>query len=226
MTLPPRDELPDYYEFTKLPIAIDTIEDKINEGAYSTITEIESDFKRMVQNAKDYNSSHSEIFDDAERIRKLVYNYMKQHNPAYNDDPSYTSFPTPIPKAAEKRVNGNADGHVANGRATETPARQRKSTAPASVEPPEKKTPAVADEAGGEHESGVNFTKMSFQDAQQAIIDSLLKHTDEEYVDDLLCQIRKQTNILEGDWRSTHHLQCCLHGSWKTTTNSSNTLSL
>lgn len=182
LSLPPRDELPDYYEVTKLPIAIDTIEDKINDGAYSTVTEIESDFKRMVQNAKDYNNSHSEIFDDAERIRKLVYNYMKQHNPAYNDDANYTSFPTPIPKAAEKRVNGNTDSHGSNGRTSETPARQRKSTAPASAEPPERNASVAAEAAGGDHESGVSFKGLSFQNAQQAIIDALLKHTDEEYV--------------------------------------------
>lgn len=180
LTLPPRDELPDYYDFTKLPIAIDTIEDKLNDGGYKTVTEVESDFKRMVQNAKDYNNNHSEIYEDAERIRKLVYNYMKQHNPAYNEDSNYTSFPTPIPKAVERRANGGTDGHGANGRSTETPSRQRKPTAAASSEPPDRRASIMQNGTDGEHESGVNFTGLGFQDAQQTIIDALLKYTDDE----------------------------------------------
>lgn len=184
LTLPPRDELPDYYDFTKLPIAIDTIEDKIHDGGYNSVTEIESDFKRMVQNAKDYNSTGSEIYEDAERIRKLVYNYMKSHNPAYTENPNYASFPTPLPKAGEKQNNGAADKHGANGRTSATPARNAKTKAPGSSEPPDRKSSVAADAANGdsaEHESGVNFSGLSFQDAQFAIIDALLKTTDEEY---------------------------------------------
>lgn len=182
LTLPPRDELPDYYEFTKLPIAIDTIEDKIHDGGYTTVTEIESDFKRMVQNAKDYNSTGSEIYEDAERIRKLVYNYMKQNNPAYTENPNYASFPTPIPKPGEKKLNGAIDGHGANGRTSATPARNAKTKTSSPSEPPDGVAVDATNGDNAEDESGVNFTGMSFQDAQFAIIDTLLKTTDEEYV--------------------------------------------
>ena len=182
LTLPPRDELPDYYEFTKLPIAIDTIEDKIHDGGYNTVTEIESDFKRMVQNAKDYNSTGSEIYEDAERIRKLVYNFMKTHNPAYTEDPNYASFPTPIPKPGEKNINGATDGHGANRRTSATPARNAKTKASSPSEPPDGVAVDAASGDNAEGESGVNFTGMSFQDAQFAIIDTLLKTTDEECV--------------------------------------------
>ena len=200
LTLPPRDELPDYYEFTKLPIAIDTIEDKIHDGAYNTVTEIESDFKRMVQNAKDYNSTGSEIYEDAERIRKLVYNYMKTHNPAYTENSNYASFPTPIPKPGEKKINGATDGHGVNGRTSATPARSSKAKASSPSEPPNGKSSVGVDAANddaAEHESGVNFTGLSFQDAQFAIIDALLKTTDEECVSpdsSLLCE--NTTNIV------------------------------
>jgi hypothetical protein len=202
LTLPPRDELPDYYEFTKLPIAIDTIEDKIHDGGYNTVTEVESDFKRMVQNAKDYNSTGSEIYEDAERIRKLVYNYMKTHNPAYQDNPNYASFPTPIPKPGEKKINGATDGHGANGRTSATPARNAKAKASRPSEPPDGKSSAVeaANGDNAEHESGVNFTGMSFQDAQFAIIDTLLKTTDEECVscNSFLCY-KTATNTVAED---------------------------
>ena len=191
LSLPPRDELPDYYEFTKLPIAIDTVEDKIHAGSYNTISEIESDFKRMVQNAKDYNDTKSEIFEDAERIRKHVYNYMKAHNPAYIADPNYASFPTPIPKPSERRSNGPSSGHEAKTRTSATPSRPAKSKAPSSSEPPDRKSTVTANVANGdanEDDGEVNFEGLSFQDAQFAIIDTLLKTTDEEYVS---CGLRK-----------------------------------
>src|SRR6266498_5235381 len=53
----------------------------------------------MVKNAKDYNDKSSAIFADAERIRKLLSNFMVKHNPAYQD-PSYSAVPTPIPVEA------------------------------------------------------------------------------------------------------------------------------
>lgn len=182
LTLPSRSDLPEYYEATKLPLAIDDIERKLRDNVYSTVTEIESDFKRMVQNAKDYNTSGSEIFEDAERIRKLVYNYMKVNNPAYTTDPNYTSFATPIPQNGASAVNGNA----MNGRSSATPAQQRKSTAAASSEPPDRKASvapsATTGDAGdwGENESGVDFAGKSFQQAQQMIIRELLEYTDDE----------------------------------------------
>jgi hypothetical protein len=228
LTLPPRDELPDYYEFTKLPIAIDTIEDRIHDGGYNSVTEIESDFKRMVQNAKDYNSTGSEIYEDAERIRKLVYNYMKSHNPAYTENPNYASFPTPIPKPGEKKTNGATESHGTNGRTSATPARNAKTKASSPLDPPERKPSVAVDAANGdaEHESGVNFTGLSFQDAQFAILDALLKTTDEEYVSrDSCLQCETNADTVTGDWRSSHHSRTCLHESLRITTNTSSTLS-
>ena len=109
MELPPRDELPDYYEVIGLPISIGIIEEKLQSNAYSTVSALESDFKRMIQNAKDYNEPKSEIYEDAERIRKLIYNYMKLNNPAYQDS-SYSAVATPVPGSTTKitLTNGNA----------------------------------------------------------------------------------------------------------------------
>jgi hypothetical protein len=51
----------------------------------------------MVQNAKDYNHVKSPIYEDAERIRKALSNFMPKHNPAYLR-PDYRAAPTPIPQ--------------------------------------------------------------------------------------------------------------------------------
>ncbi|KAI6857789.1 hypothetical protein KC334_g22001, partial [Hortaea werneckii] len=122
LELPPRDEIPDYYNVIKLPIALSTIEDKLDRNAYPTMTTLESDLKRMVQNAKEYNEPKSLIFEDAERIRKLVYNFMKQHNPQYGEDPNYVSFATPIPQA---KSSGDGRGTQANGTTAESARQSR-----------------------------------------------------------------------------------------------------
>ncbi|RMZ83470.1 hypothetical protein DV737_g1597, partial [Chaetothyriales sp. CBS 132003] len=103
LDLPDRNEYPDYYQQIVMPLSVTMIEAKLNQGRYHTMTEFESDLKRVVQNAKDYNDSRSEIFQDAERIRKALSNFMPKHNPAY-EDPDYRAVPTPIPQALLDRM--------------------------------------------------------------------------------------------------------------------------
>ena len=182
LSLPPRADLPDYYKVTKLPIAIDTIEDKLERNAYPTVTTLESDLKRMVQNAKDYNATGSDIYEDAERIRKLVYNYMKVHNPAYKD-PNYSSFATPVPERGTPAAHGthgltNGGGDLEPRDASEQP---RKS-APRSSMAPSADTGNDEDEAI-DGESGIDFTGKTFQEAQKMIIDYMLTYTDDEGLD-------------------------------------------
>ena len=154
------------------------------------MTTIESDFKRLVQNAKDYNEPESLIYEDAEKIRKLVFNFMKQNNLAYREDSNYSSFPTPLPKAGS--------GPSQNGVKSTSPDQandksKRSSTARASEQPDKK--PSVApsattgdgegdvdgDEDGGEA-GGVDLdlTGKTFQEAQQMMISHLLHYTDDE----------------------------------------------
>ncbi|KAG7114558.1 Protein polybromo-1 like protein [Verticillium longisporum] len=115
-TLPPRAENRDYYKKTKMPISLEMIEQKLNNHEFATLTEVESYFKRMVSNAKEYYSRNSSTFEDAERVRKALSNHMTKVNPAYHRrvrkalsnhmtkvNPAYhrgdgyTAFPTPIP---------------------------------------------------------------------------------------------------------------------------------
>lgn len=109
LELPRKRDVPDYFDVIKLPIAIATIERKLRKHEYSTLSEVESDCKRMVANAKQYNDDESEVFGDAERMRKLVHNWMKVHNPAHKD-PSYVPVATPIPDGA---ANGDTNGEAA-----------------------------------------------------------------------------------------------------------------
>jgi hypothetical protein len=79
-----------------MPLSLNMIEDRLNKRYYENMEKLEAELKRMVQNAKDYNNSRSQVFEDAERIRKALSNFMPKHNPAYlrND---YRAYPAPIP---------------------------------------------------------------------------------------------------------------------------------
>lgn len=121
LDLPDPDEYPDYYENIAMPLSLNNIEEKLLGGQYDNMEKLESDLKRMVQNAKDYNDSKSSIFEDAERIRKALSNFMPKHNPAYLNE-EYRAYPTPIPQALLDRIpNGS------------TPPTVRSSAEPAKV---------------------------------------------------------------------------------------------
>jgi hypothetical protein len=185
LTLPDRKELPDYYEVIKMPIALDTVEAKLKAREFPTMTTLESYFKRMVANAKEYNERGSEIFDDAERIRKAVSNYMTKHNPAYKT-PGYVAFATPLPdENGTNAENGDedAEGEVedevpeppTNGR--RAPARTKiiiKNHASRTSATPVKPAPPPA---------GFDYAGLEFQEAQDKLVVDMMKEPDpDEYV--------------------------------------------
>lgn len=191
-------------------MALDIIKKKLDQNAYPTVTTLESDMKRMIQNAKDYNLPKSEVYEDAERIRKLVYNYMKQHNPAYND-PSYTSFATPIPDGPPplptlKLTNGAARQtepvkHERESR--DGSVKPRHSTAPKASEPPSERKSSVAPSAapttGDADDESMDFTGKTFQEAQEMIIAECIRYTDDEYVDSSVALSSRRTDFRRGE---------------------------
>ncbi|KAI1809770.1 Bromodomain-containing protein [Poronia punctata] len=95
-TLPSRTENPEYYKQIRLPLSLGVIERKLKDKEYPHLSSLESDFKRLVSNAKETNDRGSTIFGDAERVRKAVSNLMVKHNPAYKSG-NYQAVPTPLP---------------------------------------------------------------------------------------------------------------------------------
>ena len=181
LELPADEDVPGYYDVIKLPIAISTVEDKLNNHEYSTLTEVECDFKRMVSNAKQYNDDSSEVFADAERVRKLLHNWMKIHNPAYKD-PEYVPFPTPIP-------GGGATPIQTNGKASETPdvdveeegSKPRRPTITLSKRRTSEAQPAASIE-GKSRVSDDSFEGKSFGQVQEQIVEEFIEWRDEECV--------------------------------------------
>jgi hypothetical protein len=79
-----------------MPISLEMIEQKLQNREFRDLTELEAYFKRMVTNAKEYYNKNSSTFEDAERVRKALSNYMTKTNPAYKLIPNFSCQPTPI----------------------------------------------------------------------------------------------------------------------------------
>jgi cobalamin biosynthesis protein CobT len=95
--LPPRKGNEDYYAKTPMPISLTTLEQKLYRRDFADLVEFEAWLRRMVKNAKDYYPRTSQVFEDAERVRKAVSNYMTKTNPAYRSVANYSSQPIPVP---------------------------------------------------------------------------------------------------------------------------------
>jgi cobalamin biosynthesis protein CobT len=93
-----------------MPVSIRTIEQKLHRREFNNLAEFESWLRRMVKNAKDYYHRNSEVFEDAERVRKAVSNYMTKTNPAYKKIPSYNCQPAPIPADPVPLDEGDHEG--------------------------------------------------------------------------------------------------------------------
>lgn len=179
--------MPDYYEFTKLPLALDTIEDKLTNGEYTTLAQLESDCKRLVNNAKAYNDKKSVIYEDAERLRKTASNWMVKYNPAYRDG-NYVAVATPIP-GEENVPPGKPIPRIAStprAAATPTPlstvATERPRRAAALAQPETPLPSKLRQSASAAPEPKASVTRgtsnPSFQHAQEQIIQEIIDHTD------------------------------------------------
>ncbi len=159
-----------------MPIAIDTIEAKLRRREFSNLSTLESYFKRMISNAKEYNERGSEIYDDSERLRKALSNFMTRHNPAYKT-PGYVALPAPIPSTPSQ-----ADGPASDGEAdaegepdpdVENQMAKRKISRPTKITQAQRSsaTPALSDF----HYAGVGFEGLTFQQAQEKIIEDMIR---------------------------------------------------
>ncbi|SPJ72324.1 uncharacterized protein FTOL_02052 [Fusarium torulosum] len=207
--LPSREEDADYYKKTRMPISLSTIEKKLNEGEFKNLSEVEGYFKRMISNAKEYFSRSTEQYDDAERIRKALSNFMTKTNPAYHVR-GYQALPAPFPdsdsaegdednededEAEDDKEDENEDDEEEEEEEEEPSSRRRTITLkrrgpgrpPAST--PRRastrgrdapKTPAPATKPDHQYEN-VPYKGLSFQGAQEKIIEELIRREDPGY---------------------------------------------
>ncbi|KAH7027433.1 Bromodomain-containing protein [Microdochium trichocladiopsis] len=132
--LPPPETNPDYYRKIRLPLSLDIIEQKLLNHQYSKLSALEGDFKRLVSNAKETNARQSEIFGDAERVRKAVSNLMVKYNPAYKLG-NYQATATPLPSEGGRDAHGDINEMAATPVPNRVRIKSRTQPQPRQVEP-------------------------------------------------------------------------------------------
>lgn len=70
--LPSKEDYPDYYEIIKVPIDLRQIANKILKSSYKTLEQMHNDLIKMTKNAKKYNDPKSQIYQDANYLRKFL----------------------------------------------------------------------------------------------------------------------------------------------------------
>ena len=138
----------------------------------------------MISNAKSFNEKNSQVFSDAEKIRKAVSNFMVENNLAYKTK-DYKPFPTPVPedwqpppqpstdKSEEPEVETKAEADDST-RGVSTLRASSAATGPSNAR--ESETPAVHVPDG----LGEPFDGNTFQAAQEKIIAEMLRLKNDE----------------------------------------------
>lgn len=190
-----------------MPISLQTIEEKLKNNEFANLAELESYFKRMVTNAKEYYNRGSEVYENAERVRKALSNYMVKTNPAYKLIPGYSCHPTPLPPEPEAQptepetsddaadgeedAEGEVDGDeeeqaVGDEEDDESDGPEAKKNSRRShrnsIQLVQKATEAfVPGKAKPDHEyEGVPYTRLNFQQAQEKVVEEMIREEDEE----------------------------------------------
>ena len=172
---------------------------KLNRGEYATMTPLESDLRRMVGNAKSFNEKSSEIFSDAEKIRKALVAFMLQNNPAYKTG-NYVPAPTPVPEDWQDRLEqedppeADAEGEMEEEVVSKEAPKETSKEEPEKPKPSTKvaatssvntsnsrratSTPGVQDAEG----AGESFEGDTFQQAQEKIMTEMINLKNDESV--------------------------------------------
>uniref|UniRef100_A0A2A4K779 Bromo domain-containing protein n=1 Tax=Heliothis virescens TaxID=7102 RepID=A0A2A4K779_HELVI len=88
MKLPSRRELPDYYDVIKKPLDIKKIMNRIEDGKYNDISDLERDFFTLCANAQTYNEEQSLIYEDSVRLRNVFIEVRRRYESGQNSDDS------------------------------------------------------------------------------------------------------------------------------------------
>lgn len=161
-----------------MPLAIDTIEAKLRRKEFPNLSALESYFKRMISNAKEYNQRGSEVYEDSERLRKALSNFMTRWNPAYKT-PGYVATPVPIPNSLSQADGPASDGEAdADGEPdpdveSQSMAKRKPGRPPKTPQAPQRssETPALAEF----QYAGMSFEGLTFQQAQEKIIEDMIR---------------------------------------------------
>ncbi|XP_032671562.1 protein polybromo-1 isoform X2 [Odontomachus brunneus] len=69
---PSKKLYPEYYDVIETPVDLKTVARRIQEGAYSSIGDMEKDLMLMCRNACQFNEPGSQIYKDAKLLKKII----------------------------------------------------------------------------------------------------------------------------------------------------------
>lgn len=121
----------------------------------------------MVLNAKEYNEKGSQIYDDAERLRKGFSNYMTKVNPAYK---VHGFVVTPVALPGEESVDDEVEPEVEEPIAAKRGKIRGSKPAAKSPPPPAWKVAKYA---------GKGFSALTFQQAQEKVVEDMILFNDD-----------------------------------------------
>lgn len=98
MEKPSKKLYPDYYKVIENPIDMLTIEGNIKAEKYTSEEEILNDFKLMFNNCRKYNEEGSMIYEDANRLQKVLMDRVKELGPLPDQAPKKSTPRTGTPK--------------------------------------------------------------------------------------------------------------------------------
>lgn len=88
LKLPSRKELPEYYVVIKKPLDIKKIMNRIEDGKYNDMADLERDFFTLCANAQTYNEEASLIYEDSVRLRNVFIEIRRKYESGNNSDES------------------------------------------------------------------------------------------------------------------------------------------
>ncbi|KHJ32582.1 putative bromodomain containing protein [Erysiphe necator] len=173
LTLPNKRLLPEYYQVIKMPIALDTIENKLKRGEIQSLAILEGYFKRMVLNAKEFNARGSLIYEDSERLRKVINNYMMKYNSAHKTTSGLAPLPISLPAEDNKPIDLKSPQRLNS----EEPAMKKSIRISRSSQNSKSTTNSILPEP---HDNEQSFEGLSFQQAQEKIVDDMISQKEQE----------------------------------------------
>ncbi|XP_011065297.1 PREDICTED: protein polybromo-1 isoform X2 [Acromyrmex echinatior] len=97
---PSKKLYPEYYDVIETPIDLKTIARKIQEGAYSSLGDIEKDLMLMCRNACQFNEPGSQIYKDAKLLKKIITAAARRQDSGFG---SGIKIATTAPSTRSKR---------------------------------------------------------------------------------------------------------------------------
>jgi chromatin structure-remodeling complex subunit RSC4 len=146
------------------------------------LSSLEGDLKRLISNAKAYNSKTSEIFSDAEKVRKMLSDFMRKNNPAYAANPNHVTYPTATPEKPTKIEHGAELGGISStdtGRGKRRAASARLPLKKGAVNGEVTASPAAEKNSRGGAKPN-DFEGMTFQETQRVILTEMITLKDSE----------------------------------------------